>query len=134
MDYVVHGRNFQVLHVADRSAYVQAFDFGFCKNYFNPTDGLVMFDPEAIIYKQCRVNLEQSHLGSQVPRNILEKALVVEKRIEKWRARGYKIIIEPEMGTDELCALLMRSKTEDDREEMLELAKEWNSFWSNKRV
>ena len=133
MDYVVYGKHVQVLHVADCPSYVQGFDLSFCKNYYNPTEGLVVFNLEAIIRKQCRVNLEQSHLGIHVPRKILEKAQVVEARIAKWRARGYNICIEPEMEVDALCALLMRSRAADDGEDFQEIAKECNLLWVNKR-
>jgi hypothetical protein len=132
IDYTIQERKFQVMHVHDREAYIKGFDFDFCKSYYNSVDGLVIFAVESIIYKQCRVNLELSHFQVCVPKNVAAKAAMVEARIAKYRSRGYTIWIEPGLTDDALCAYF-KTKQEGDRDELNDIAQEWNLFWTNKR-
>jgi hypothetical protein len=131
IDYELQERQFQLLYVKDKNAYVRGFDLDFCKSYYNSINGLVIFALDSIIYKKCRINLEAAHFQTYIPILISVKAKVVEARIAKYRDRGYTICIEAGMSDIELCAdMKTRNK---DRENLEKVAKKWNLFWANKR-
>jgi hypothetical protein len=133
MDYTLFEKHFQVLHVHFDKDYVKGFDLAFCRNYYNDMDGLVVYFPESIIHRRCSINLEKAHFKELAPREIDYKASSVEKRIIKYRARGYAIRIEPGMSNATLCAFLTSKRRKDDQEGLANDAQEWNLFWANKR-
>jgi hypothetical protein len=133
IDYTLQQRQFQVMHVHNRDAYVKDFDLDFCKSYYNLIGGLVIFCLDSIIYKQCRVNLELSYFQICVPRAIAAKAEMVEARIAKYRARDYTICIESGMSDEALCVYLAEKQSMHDRDKLAYVVQEWNLFWANKR-
>lgn len=132
-DYTVNQKHLQVLHVHDMQSYVKSFDLDFCRNYYNLQDGLVINSPESIIYAQCRINLEQAYFQDIVPNDIMAKAEMIEARLAKYRARGYKIQIEPGLSRDDLRTFMEAKRTEDDQKDFASIAHTWNLFWTNKR-
>jgi hypothetical protein len=106
MDYTILEKHFQVLHVRYDEDYVQGFDLAFCRNYYTNTRGLVIFCPESIIYRCCRINLEKAHFKLCATRDIIAKIAAVNERITKYRARGYTIHIKPGMSNSALHAFL----------------------------